>query len=307
MLPTGCRLCQQGAKLVLFITEKCNQGCFYCPISDKKGIFANERPCKFPADAIQEAKEMRALGAGITGGEPFLAIDKCVEYIKAFKKEFKNFHIHLYTYGTEVTESKLKQLEEAGLDEIRFHSLNNIELALKTKMQVGIEVPCIPGTEAYLRKLIDFAKKNNLFVNLNEFEFSETNWDEMEKRGFEPVDELSYAVKGSKELAEKLANSFVHFCSVRFKHAGQLTSRIKRRAETIKKPHQKITEGMLEYGLIECSKEEAKKLDLFYNEREKGAEIAIERAKSFKKKGYKVWRVLEYPCYDPWTFEKDQI
>jgi hypothetical protein len=210
----------------------------------------------------------------------------------------------LYTYGNDVTESKLKQLEEAGLDEIRFHSLKNIDLALKTKLSVGLEVPCIPGQEKYLKELIQFVKKNNIFINLNEFEFSDTNYDNLIDQGFEPIDEYSYAVKGSKELFEKLFDKDVkiHFCTVKNKNAGQVFARLARRAKTIKKSWQKVSEGLLEYGLIECSKEEAKKLNLFYNEREKGGEIKVELIKSYKKKGYKVWKILEYPCYEPWTF-----
>lgn len=318
-LPKGCKLCLEGAKLVLFVTGKCDSNCFYCPISfERKNqdmVYANEKPIKNKEELIQEVKEMDAKGVGITGGEPFNNIPLVVEYLKFLKEKFgKEFHAHLYTYGTKVNEKDLKLLEEAGLDEIRFHSLNNIELALKTKMEVGIEVPVIPGQKEFLKKLVDFCSKNNIFMNLNEFEFSDTNIDELEKRGFTHP-EYSYAVEGSKKLALDIiryANTKkvkINFCSLQNKYYGQLTERNKRRANIIKKPWQKIDEnGMLVFGALECSKEQADKLKLFYNEKHKFAECSLkdvkELAKKHKLKGSKV---VLYPTYDPWIFEKDPI
>ncbi|MBW2976013.1 radical SAM protein [Candidatus Woesearchaeota archaeon] len=314
-IPKGCELCWQGSKLVLFVTGKCPNKCWYCPISDEKRgkgkAYANERPVKSVKGAIKEAREMDAKGVGITGGEPLLAVPKIVKYLNALKKEFgSSFHSHLYTYGNSAAYKKLKALEKSGLDEIRFHSLNNIENALKTKMDVGLEVPCIPGKKEYLKKLVDFCAEKGTFLNLNEFEFSETNWNELKNRGFKQK-KYSYAVNGSKRLGLDILryaeskNVKAHFCTVRAKTYRQLTERLKRRAANVKKSWQEINaNGMLEYGVIECSRKDAKKLGLDYNKEMHGAECETKKAKLLAKKGFKAWKITEYPIYKPWVFEK---
>ncbi len=124
-LTDGCLCCREGAKMVLFVTGLCQRDCFFCPLSeDRKNrdvIFANERAVYSDADVLEEARSMDAEGTGITGGEPLLELKKTVHYIRLLKEEFgKTHHIHLYT-STAPNDSYLKELAEAGLDEIRFH------------------------------------------------------------------------------------------------------------------------------------------------------------------------------------------
>ncbi len=322
-LPKGCKLCLQGAKMVLFVTGKCRIKCWYCPISferkNKDVVYANERPVFSINDAITEAKEMNALGIGITGGEPLFVFNKTLFYLKALKKVFGyKFHAHLYTYGKEANKMKLEALRKAGLDEIRFHSFYHakkyIQTALKTGMDAGIEVPCIPGKKELLKEIVDFCADNGIFLNLNEFEFSDTNWDEMLKHGFKREDE-SYAVKGSRALGKAIVKYAekkglrAHFCSVRTKFMLQLTKRLKRRANIIKKPWQKVNKyGFLVYGAIECSKDFAKKHGLYYDSVNNLAETDVKKAKNLAKR-YKVkaWKIVLYPIYKPWIFEKQQL
>lgn len=239
--PLGCRYCDRGTKMVLYITGICARNCFYCPLSEaKKGndvIFANER--KVEGDdwldrIIEEAKAMKALGAGITGGDPLLFPDRTVTVIKELRKEFgSRHHIHLYTSGPFESEV-LKRVKDAGLNEIRFHPPveywggfrylgsgsedgnpgqaqiyhDLIREARKAGLSTGLEIPSVPdhegSGESYsngLFDLLDYSARENLeFVNINELEASHTNAVDLKDRGYELIG-ISMAVSGSKDLA----------------------------------------------------------------------------------------------------------
>ena len=55
-LSQGCRMCYEGAKMVLFVTGICGKNCFYCPVSnerrEKDVIFANENRVQKDEDLI---------------------------------------------------------------------------------------------------------------------------------------------------------------------------------------------------------------------------------------------------------------
>lgn len=270
-LPAGCVFCSRGSKMVLLVTGKCNTGCFYCPLSSaKKGkdvIFANERQVMEEKDIIDEAVAIGAEGTGITGGDPLLELERSLRYIRLLKNEFgKSHHIHLYT--STIERDAFKRLEEAGLDELRLHPplitwISLEEFGLEriiddTGMDVGFEVPSLPGEEESLLALIRYADDIGMdFVNINELEFSETNWKQLKERGYEVKDDISSAVAGSRELALRMLETDVdipiHFCSSSFKDRIQLRRRILRRAERVSLPFDLITEeGMLYKGIIEA-------------------------------------------------------
>ncbi|MDI3482657.1 MAG: uncharacterized protein PWQ88_528 [Candidatus Methanomethylophilaceae archaeon] len=270
-LPHGCQHCREGGKLVLFISGRCQGGCYYCPLSEvKKGndlIFANEARVESKEDIIREARQIGATGTGITGGDPLLCAERTEKAIATLKKEFGvAHHIHLYTCSVNI--DKLRRLEDAGLDEIRFHpplemwtrmdELPFRRLISRTGMSVGLELPALPDRERELRKALAFAAEAGMdFVNLNELEFSEGNYSMMKRFGYQIKDDLSSAVEGSEELARRLLMESrginVHYCSSAFKDSVQLRRRLLRRAERVAKGCDEITEdGTLLKGVIEC-------------------------------------------------------
>ena len=272
-LPDGCVLCEKGAKMVLLVTGRCDRRCFYCPLSaEKKGtdaFFANERRISTTGQALEEAQLMDALGTGVTGGDPLLEVARTVDAIKALKGRFgKSHQIHLYTSQTD--RRKIEKVARAGLDEIRFHPpisqwstlektpyADAVARARKLGMSVGLELPVIPGREKDLVAAIKFADDAELdFVNLNELEFSETNWKSLRALSLEVRDDVSAGVKGSERLGLDLlkleTDVPLHYCSAAFKDGVQLRRRIMRRARNVRRPHEILTkDGTFLKGVIE--------------------------------------------------------
>jgi pyruvate formate-lyase activating enzyme-like uncharacterized protein len=266
MFSEGCRLCVMGAKMVLFITGRCDRTCWYCPLSsERKGrdaIYANEHKIASPEDAVRVAERMQALGTGITGGEPLLCIKRVQEYARALKDRFGPSHqIHLYTSRAPGAED-LAALQ--GLvDEIRMHPprecwdaigespyIRAAQVAREMGFAIGIEVPALPGLEKLIPALsyLDF-------LNINELEWGETNAGAMRSRDFVLSDNMHNAVEGAEGWAFELRRQEkVHWCSSSFKDSVQLRERLKRVAETTARPFDEITEdGTIVYGVLETT------------------------------------------------------
>lgn len=305
MDPTGCIHCREGGKMVLLVTGLCTCGCYYCPLSEKKMgndvVYANELQVtkgshhgsekdeasrdqsiaenseEIDEMIVDEALSISATGTGITGGDPMLVLDRTLHFIRLLKHRFgAGHHIHLYTASIP-TRKQLEILKEAGLDEIRFHLVDVLDLytpreslddgsdlddfitgyldaireSLMVGLSAGVEIPVIPDQIELLdwvtRKLETAGCE---FLNLNELEFSPTNAEALVRRGFTVRDELSSAALGSKETAYDLldrvarrgSSMAVHFCSSRYKDAGQLRRRLHRRALNVAMPHELITD-----------------------------------------------------------------
>ena len=258
----GCELCVRGRKLVLFVTGVCSNKCNFCPLSEDKYkkdvIYANERPIHDLNKILEEAKLCSSRGAGITGGDPLEELDRTIRVIKLLKDKFaKNYHIHLYTPLINVSPEVIKQLENAGLDEIRFHpDLDDdklwIRVKISTTMSKGIEIPVFPDKKEQIFKLLDFINVD--FVNLNELELADAKHNKLAELGFEPKNEYSYGVKGSEELAleilEKYPDKNIHYCTTKLKDSVQLMNRIKLRASNVRKKYDKLNGASLIRGAI---------------------------------------------------------
>lgn len=331
-LAKGCQLCVHGRKSVVFLTGLCANHCYFCPISDKKRnkdvVYINEWPTKKKKEILKEIQLCSSKGVGITGGDPLIKVNRCIKFIKLLKKKFgKSFHIHLYTPLNLVNEKNLKKLHNSGLDEIRFHldldndfSWDMMFLARKYSWDVGVEIPAILGKEEKTKKLIDFIKGKVDFLNINELEISDTNAQNLVDMGFKPKNKISYAVKGSQELALKLLRyckgkiKNVHYCTTKLKDRVQLRKRIMLRAKNVKKDYDLVTkDGMLFRGVIFCKKPKKvmKKLRKEYdipknliefdkkNNRILTASWILDKLKKdLKKKGLNIALIEEYPTYD---------
>ena len=353
-LSPACKMCAEGSKMVVLITGLCPTSCFYCPLSSKKTgkdrIFADEWELDNEEDTeklMREAEYIDATGAGITGGDPLIVWERTKKYISLLKDTFgSDFHMHLYTSGLKNGEY-VDDLVSAGLDEIRFHPLpkhwhdmnkspiaNTIKNALKTRCDVAIEIPTIPRMKNEMFSLIQWADNIGVkWVNLNELEYSETNADNLNDRGYTVKDDVSAAVKDSQESAYKVLEMVsnenlkigVHYCSSSFKDGIQLRNRIKRRANNVAKEYEIISDdGTLIKGLIFSQKMSLKELydslkqefnidnnHIFLNKEKKRVEIGLwileKIAPNIKKRGIESFMVEEYPTADGLEVERTPL
>jgi MoaA/NifB/PqqE/SkfB family radical SAM enzyme len=109
------RLTGRPTSLTLEITKRCNATCDFCPY--------------WEADEVDEVKDwtpairyFQPLHVSITGGEPFLRKD-LVDIVRQVKGVPGFRYIGLYTNGWLLNEKRVKELTEAGVNQIQI-SLN---------------------------------------------------------------------------------------------------------------------------------------------------------------------------------------
>jgi len=332
-LAKGCVYCGRGSKMVLLVTGLCNLNCFYCPLSEKKKnkdvIYADEMRVKKDEDIIIESELIEAEGAGITGGDPLVNVERTTHYIEMLKNYFGDeYHIHLYT--SIMNMEKIKKVAEAGLDEIRFHPAWKLwgkiektkfkEIARRVDLDIGLEIPVIPHLKEETYHMLKEVDKYGIdFINLNELEFSYTNVNELSKYGYVAKSDVSSAVKGSEEMAYEILEwgieTPLHYCSASFKDAIQLRKRILRRARNVVKKYEIITEdGTLLKGVIMAGKEKINEIKERFEisdemiawdeekERIETSPFILEEIAQFLP--YKCYIVEEYPTADRLEVEK---
>lgn len=336
VLPAGCQHCVQGAKVVLLVTGRCPAGCFYCPLSKKKRgrdvVYANERRVRDDEDILAEGDAIEASGTGITGGEPLLEPERTARYIRLLKSHFGHrHHVHLYTARFEPT--MLQSLADAGLDEVRLHpplatwdSIEKADLAEaidELSIPAGVEIPVLPGREAETRALLETAMDASVdFVNLNELEFSPTNYAALERQGYTVKSDTSNAVAGSEEMAIEIAGWElpvpVHYCSSSFKDAVQLRRRLARRARNVARLSDVITDdGTLRKGVIETNRDTMEELRqrfdiesgmMAWDEEKKRVETTPSLAAWLADRvPYRCFVVEEYPTADRLEVEREPL
>ena len=155
-LSPGCIACKTAGWLCVFIGNKCNCSCMHCPNEnvnskeDFSSIYNGSRSGL--EDIMSVLRKPYYSGVGISGGEPFLYIDKLCAWVERIKTERPELYVWCYTNGVFADRNSLKRLRRAGLDEIRFDLaadnysdtvLRNMKYATEEIDNVGIEVPII--------------------------------------------------------------------------------------------------------------------------------------------------------------------
>ena len=197
----SCEHCHTGVGSATYIlTLKCNRDCFFCTNKNQADYAAGVNKVY---DIISEFKThlgyyKKMKSVGITGGEPLLYPDKCIEFLKEVKKADKTIQTRIYTNGDLVTEEILQSLKDAGLDEIRFglkpdengkvdqKSLDNLALAVKYIKRTMVEMPLTLGKVKEMKELMITLDKIGIFgINVLEFLYPYVHPDEYKNKGYE--------------------------------------------------------------------------------------------------------------------------
>jgi pyruvate formate-lyase activating enzyme-like uncharacterized protein len=253
----ACEACRKGINSVtFFISLMCHRHCYYCFNPNQEGYSyfkANKRD--WQAELNQLAKSGQKVSyLGLTGGEPLLHRRETIDFFVLARRKFRRAHTRLYTSGDLLDRDILQQLQDAGLDEIRFSVkledapelrqkvYERICLAQQYIPNVLVEMPVIPGTFQEMKELLRIL--NNLTIkgiNLLEFCFPFHNREHFQKRSFKvknppfltlydywyagglPISQSELECLQLLEFAlDQQLSIGIHYCSLENKHTGQI-------------------------------------------------------------------------------------
>lgn len=257
----ACLACRGGVECAsLFISLRCNRNCFFCfnCLDENYKYFQTHL-----RDYQAEFQSYRRNGfqpryIGLTGGEPLLHPKETLAFLKLAKDYFPGSHTRLYTCGGLLDATMLRQLQKAGLDEIRFsikledppdlrrEVLEQIHLATEYIPAVLVEMPVIPGTLAEMKSLLLTLDKMGIFgINLLEFCYPLSDQPIFREKfslrwpSYQILYEYGYG--GGLPVADSEADCLelldfaveqglkigVHYCSLENKFTGQIWARNK--------------------------------------------------------------------------------
>lgn len=259
-LSPGCKLCGEGVWSCLFITNKCNAGCFYCPSLQVRDEVPATQSLTFES-AESYAGYINFFGfrgVSFSGGEPLLFFVRTLHYLKTVRKMCPpDIYIWLYTNGILADRHKLEALADAGLNEIRFdigatnYRLDNVKRAMGIIPVITIEVPAIPEKKEMLKEILpEMAEAGVTHLNLHQLRLTLHNAPRLIPHRYTIIPAEQPIVLESELAAleilnfasENNLNTGVNFCSFFFKNRFQPAGFRKLLAEKMAKPGSVITE-----------------------------------------------------------------
>lgn len=256
----GCELCGAGKWSCLFITNKCNANCFYCPAEQKNDEIPSTQSLNFEsADLYADyVKTFGFKGVSFSGGEPLLFFDRTIEYLKAVRKVLPDIYIWMYTNGILADNVKMQRLADAGLNEIRFdigavdYSLEKIKTAKGIIPNITIEIPAVPEKiEKIISLLPDMISLGVTNLNLHQLRFTNYNAKKLLKHKYTYIGAERPIVLESEIAALKILDYAkkhdlpigINYCSFAFKNRFQKAGFRKILADAINIPPNQLTEN----------------------------------------------------------------
>ncbi|MFB6340284.1 radical SAM protein [Saccharicrinis sp. FJH62] len=238
-ISNGCSLCGKGMWSCLFITGKCNAGCFYCPAPQQTDELPTSQGLTFetPEAYAEYVNYFGFKGVSFSGGEPLLYFERTLEYLKAVRSMCDpDIYIWLYTNGILASEEKFRLLAEAGLNEIRFdigatrYSLENVKKASGIIPTVTIEIPSVPEEKNLIIELLpDLVKVGVKHLNLHQLRLTDHNAAKLLKRNYTYIPAEKPVVLESELAALEIIDYArdnqidigINYCSFYFKNRFQ--------------------------------------------------------------------------------------
>jgi pyruvate formate-lyase activating enzyme-like uncharacterized protein len=231
----GCRFCGEGQWSCLFVNNRCNCSCFYCPTSQVDTSIPATQGITFdkPENYIGYIKKFGIKGVGLSGGEPLLNFSTTIDFLSKIKKEFNDsVYVWMYTNGTLFNEVKALKLAESGLDEIRFdlaatkYDTKYLKLALGKIPNITVEIPAIPDEISQLKNMvIELDSLGVNYLNLHQLRLTPFNFKNLFNRDYTFLHGTKVTVLESELTALEIINFVfqhglrlpVNYCSFHYK------------------------------------------------------------------------------------------
>lgn len=235
----GCQICGSGKWSCLFITNKCNASCFYCPVPQKNDELPSTQGLDFDnaIDYADYINHFQFEGVSFSGGEPLLYFERTLEYLKTLRQKCNpNLYIWIYTNGILADITKLQELAAEKLNEIRFDigatgfNLDKVKLAKGIIPFITIEIPSIPEEKdriiAMIPHMIEAGVTN---LNLHHLRLTQHNAEKLIKRKYNIISAERPLVAESEIAALEIIyvaqkaglNIGINYCSFHYKNRFQ--------------------------------------------------------------------------------------
>nr|WP_321405600.1 radical SAM protein [uncultured Carboxylicivirga sp.] len=257
----GCKICGEGSWSCLFITNKCNAGCFYCPVSQNLDEVPSTQGLDFknPTEYANYINHFKFKGVSFSGGEPLLFFDRTLAYLNEVRKNCdKDLYIWAYTNGILADRHKMELLADAGLNEIRFDigatafKLDKIATAKGLIPKITIEIPAVPEEKQRLIDLLpEMIEAGVTNLNLHQLRLTPHNVRHLSKRDYTYIPAERPIVLESELAALEIIqyarninlNIGINYCSFFYKHRFQKAGYRRQVAEALNVNANEITEN----------------------------------------------------------------
>jgi uncharacterized protein len=258
-LSPGCRSCGEGTWSCLFINNKCNATCFFCPSLQDDVAEPSTSSISFadPRDYIAYIKKFNIKGVSISGGEPLITFDKSLRFIQEVRKTFgRDVYIWLYTNGLLLDKEKASRLKDAGLDEIRFdlsavgYKTAKIRHVAGVIDNVTVEIPAIPEDLELMKGMLPKLKEEGVdYLHLHQLRCTPFNQDNLRIRNYTflhgpKVSVLESELAALELIAWEKKHSIglpINYCSFVYKNKFQAISARHRYAPFLKNTFEDVT------------------------------------------------------------------